>query len=109
MSKAFRFGAQSWIYAKKTELENAKFIINHLQKVKSVCLLQLMTSKGIKQRNTLRTMLFLLLAAKITRVRQHNDVRVWSLHPSWIKNLKKMCTPYIKKSDLNDQIEVQHG
>jgi len=97
MSQALRFWKDCWIYTKKSERDNITYVIKRLREAKTICLSQLIRErKGKASETSLRNALLYLLAARVVRVQQHNEVRIYKLTENWFINLKKLTTPFNK-------------
>lgn len=95
MSQSINFWAGCWIYTNKIERENMRFIISYLKKNRSVCLSELQR-RSPRTRHAIRNALLYLLVARVVKVEQHGDVRVYKFNEGWIEKLKKAMTPYSK-------------
>ena len=96
MSQRLGFWTDCWIYTKRTERDNMKFIIKSLQKHKTRTITKITREAGSSDA-AMRVAVLYLLAARVVKVQQHRDAKVYMLNKNWFVNLKKMTTPYSKK------------
>lgn len=94
MSQRFGFWKDCWIYTNKTERANMKFVLSELKKHKSICLSMLQRKKGKGSKDSIRNALLYLLVARVIKVEQHREVRVYTFNKAWLVKLKKMTTPF---------------
>ena len=97
MSQSFIFYRGSWIYLRKSELLIMKEIINILKRRKSISTYNLLYSmEKICHKDSVRRGLCNLMNARIVKVQQHADARIYLLVDTWEEKLEKALEPFIK-------------
>jgi hypothetical protein len=96
MSLRLGFWKDCWIYTNKSERASIKHIISHLKKVKSSSINNLDKANTQTSKTSLRHGLWYLVAARVIRVQQHGEARIFSLTDNWLLNAKKQTQPFNK-------------
>jgi len=96
MSQSFIFRPGCWIYTKRIERENVKFILQYLGEKKTATLNQVALAKKQKSKHSLRHAAYYLIMAGVVDIKQKGEARILSLNKNWIGRFKAMTTPYSK-------------
>lgn len=93
MSQRLGYWKDCWVYTKQSERDNMKAIIKLLKENSTLCRTAIM--RGLKKsHHSINNALNHLLIIRVVKVKQHGEVKIYSLNKGWEERLRGALKEY---------------